>query len=71
MRCIDAEYLASLPAAVPAGRFVVHNHVRPARRLGSRGFRAWLTSTPDQLEVCGCPCAPELGQHYRVARHDH
>jgi hypothetical protein len=46
---------------------LVHNSVRPTRRLGSRGFRAWLQS-PDSvgLEVCGCGWAPELGQHYRV-----
>lgn len=40
-----AEQLTAIPrspADIPAGRVVVHNHVRPARRLGMRGFRAYL-----------------------------
>jgi hypothetical protein len=62
-----SEYLSSLPAAIPAGRVLVHNHVRPARVLGSRGSRAWLEpSDADGLEICGCDWAPELGDHYRV-----
>ena len=40
------EYLDRLPTAVPLNRVLVHNTVRPTRRLGSRGFRAWL-SCPD------------------------
>jgi hypothetical protein len=62
------EYLDRLPRALPAGRVLVHNHVRPARRLGVRGFRAWL-SPPDatRLQRCACGWAPELGAHYRMA----
>jgi hypothetical protein len=61
------EYLTRLPAAVPAGRALVHNHVRPTRRLGLRGFRAWLVDDDDpKIEPCGCGWAPELGQHFRV-----
>jgi len=69
------EYLSKLPAVVPGDKVLVHNmpagHVTakwPTRRLGSRGFRAWL-SPPDlaTLEVCPCGWAPELGQHFRVA----
>jgi hypothetical protein len=65
----DIEYLSSLPQAVPADRVLVHNNVRPTRRLGSRGFRAWL-ARPDleRLERCPCNWAPELGAHYRVRR---
>jgi hypothetical protein len=64
------EYLERLPKAVPAGRLLVHNHVRPARRLGWRGFRAWLlpADQPDGVEPCGCGWAAELGVHYRVRR---
>jgi hypothetical protein len=63
------EYLKKIPASVPEGRVVVHNHVAPARRLGWRGFRAWLAKpNPDQLEVCPCGWARELGEHYRVVR---
>ncbi|MGH6846449.1 MAG: hypothetical protein ACREC0_03105 [Methylocella sp.] len=34
-------YLSALPTSpVPDRLVLVHNHVRPARRLGTRGFRA-------------------------------
>jgi hypothetical protein len=62
-------YLFRLPKTVPAGCVVVHNNVRPTRRLGSRGFRAWLSlPDPATLEVCPCAWAQELGQHFRVSR---
>lgn len=62
-------YLTALPDRVPVGRVLVHNHVRPTRRLGSRGFRAWLSPPdPDRLSVCDCGWAAELGTHYRVKR---
>jgi hypothetical protein len=61
------EYLFRLPAAVPPGRCLVHNTVRPARRLGTRGFRAWTQTDTNDLEPCPCEWAPELGPHYRVA----
>ncbi len=60
------EYLTKIPQQVPAGRIVVHNKVRPTRRLSSRGFRAWLDDPSPQLEVCPCGWASELGGHYRV-----
>jgi hypothetical protein len=60
-------YLLTLPTKVPAGWVLVHNSVRPTRRLGSRGFRAWLARPSDRLVVCGCDWATELGEHYRVA----
>ena len=63
------DYLYRVPESVPSGKFVVHNHVRPTRRLGSRGFRAWLAEPSPRYEVCPCEWAPELGAHYRVNRH--
>jgi hypothetical protein len=51
------------------GQVVVHNSVRPTRRLGSRGFRVWYDSpTAPGLTPCDCDWAPELGAHYRVDR---
>jgi hypothetical protein len=64
------DYLTKIPAEVPAGRVVVHNNVRPTRRLGSRGFRAWLDEPHKRLVVCECGWAPELPVHYRVTRAD-
>jgi hypothetical protein len=62
-------YLTDLPTAVPPGIYLVHNHVRPAKRLGTSGFRAWLqTDAADPaLEPCPCRWAPACGPHYRVA----
>jgi hypothetical protein len=62
-------YLEALPSAIPTGRVLVHNFVRPTRRLGSRGFRAWLDSA-DRADLVRCECgwAPELGEHFRVGR---
>jgi hypothetical protein len=37
---VGMRYLSGIPSEVPPGRVVVHNQVRPARRLGERGFRA-------------------------------
>jgi hypothetical protein len=62
----DVEYLSKIPTKIPDGQVVVHNHVRPTtRRLGSRGFRAWLAEPNERLVVCDCGWAPELGEHYR------
>jgi hypothetical protein len=68
----DREYLPRLPASLPEdGRVLLHNHVlRPTRRLGSHGFRAWLQQSNDALEVCDCGFARELGQHFRVRPHE-
>lgn len=63
----EPAYLFKMPATVPPGRVLVHNQVRPARRLGTRGFRAWLSlPDPTRLAKCSCGWAPELGEHYRV-----
>ena len=63
-----ANYLTRIPSRVPRHRIVVHNQVRTARRLGTRGFRAWLADPGDHYEVCKCGWAPELDAHYRVRR---
>jgi hypothetical protein len=64
-----ARYLRRIPREVPADVVVVHNHVRPTRHLGSRGFHAWLQAPDaDRLEVCECGWAPELESHYRMRR---
>jgi len=74
-RTSGIEYLDKIPAhsaAIPPGRIVVHNHVvPPVRRLGVRGFRAWLAPLNDagavrRVEPCDCGWAPELGPHYRM-----
>jgi len=66
--------LSQTPRMVPAGRVVVHSHVRPRRDMvnctvGYQGFRAW-TQFPNKktLERCNCGWAPQLGTHYRVKR---
>jgi hypothetical protein len=63
-------YLSKLPDALPAGVVLVHNSVRPTRRLGMRGFRAWLQAPGTarlRLAPCNCGWAAELGQHYLVS----
>jgi hypothetical protein len=57
--------LYRIPTTIPAAWVMVHNGVRPTRRLGSRGFRAWLQAPSDQLKVCSCGWASEVGDHYR------
>jgi hypothetical protein len=68
MRRVLMEYVFNLPEAVPAGKVLVHNHVRPTSRLGFAGFRAWLDDPGENYEVCDCGWAPKLSDHYRVAR---
>jgi hypothetical protein len=65
---VEMRYLAGVPKQVPSGRVVVHNHVRPARRLGERGFRAWTQLPDESLVVCDCGWALHLTEHYRVHR---
>ena len=64
----DMEYVFNLPKAVPVGKVLVHNHVRPTLRLGFAGFRAWLDDPGGAYEICDCGWAPKLSEHYRVAR---
>lgn len=62
----SAAYLTEIPEAIPSGKIIVHNHVKPSRTLGANGFRAWLAEPEPQYEPCPCRWAPELGTHYRV-----
>jgi len=58
-------------AAVPEGQVLAHNNVRPARQLGTRGFRAWLEDVDGgnpRRVLCGCDWAPALAPHYRIER---
>jgi hypothetical protein len=66
---MQMEYLDRLPKTLPRdGRVLVHNSVlHRGRKLGTRGFRAWLQPPDVRCEVCDCGWAPELGPHYRVA----
>jgi hypothetical protein len=57
-------YLRTLPVMIPSGKVLVHNFVRPRRRLGASGFRAWLADPdPRRYRTCACGWAPELGRH--------
>ncbi len=60
------EYLNTIPKAVPAGRVLVHNHIRPTRQINLNGFRIWLAKPKTDYEPCPCGWAPELAKHYRV-----
>lgn len=65
------DYLTQLPRSrhdIPAGKVLVHNHVNPSPRLGSRGFRAWTASPDTRMVLCECGLAPELGAHYYYRR---
>jgi hypothetical protein len=65
---VAREYLTKLPASVPwDGTVMVHNSVRPTRKLAERGgFRAWLQVPDLALESCPCGWAAEVGPHFRV-----
>jgi hypothetical protein len=66
------EYLHKLPREhLPPGSYLVHNHVVPARRLGDRGFRAWVQQGgEDGLIECDCDFGgmanSKINRHYRV-----
>jgi hypothetical protein len=66
---IARSYVKAIPRELPDGMVLVHNHVRPARRIGTRGFRAWTSKLDDSLVVCPCDWAgADLHGlvHYRV-----
>jgi hypothetical protein len=61
--------IGATPAAPPDARVLVHNHVRPAARLGTRGFRFWYqVGEYPPLLLCACGWAPEIADHYRLTR---
>ena len=62
-------YVGDIPETIPAKFVLVHNSIRPPpKRIGTRGFRAWLQEPNDRLEVCPCGWAPELPEHFRIKR---
>lgn len=61
-------YPSTIPKVIPPGAALVHNHVHPARRQGTRGFRFWLQPGTDGIELCDCKWAPEVSQHYRSVK---
>jgi hypothetical protein len=68
---MPVRYVQSIREPLPEGTVLVHNHVRPHRHLGMRGFRAWTQTFDDTLEVCHCDWAGvDLHRltHYRVKR---
>ncbi len=44
------EYVSEIPRAIPAGKILVHNQVRPQSPLGRNGFRAWLTTSRSNIQ---------------------
>jgi hypothetical protein len=60
------DYPRSIPLTIPDGQVLVHNHVRPARRQGTNGFRFWLQESSHLLKRCDYGWAPEWALHYRV-----
>ena len=46
----------TVPKEIPAGRVLVHNHVKHTTRTRSsvRGFRAWTQKLSDRLAPCKC-----------------
>jgi hypothetical protein len=66
----NMRYVRSIPRKpLLEGAVLVHNHVKPARHLGVRGFRAWTQTLDDTLEVCHCDWAGvDLHglTHYRI-----
>jgi hypothetical protein len=56
--------------SIPAGYFLVHNHVNPTSKLGMKGFRAWIQKGRADLVRCRCDFGgcknAELHKHYRV-----
>ena len=65
----DGTYLTQLPERVPEGQMLVHNSVWPRQQLGANGFRAWLQTPAENLAVCRCGSARELGEHYIAQIH--
>ena len=67
-------YVDVLPSEpIPAGSYLVHNHIRPVKPLGLNGFRAWIQTDADNLVKCrcnfgGCKNSKLHRLHYRVGR---
>ena len=75
-------YVDVLPSEpVPAGTYLVHDHVRPVAPLGLNSFRAWIQTKAGNLVPCHCNFGGcknsqlhklhyrlDMGQHSRLAR---
>jgi hypothetical protein len=59
-----------MPKEIPAGKILVHNSVRPSRRIGYKGSRAWWDDkgNADNSDKCDCGWGAELGEHYIARR---
>jgi hypothetical protein len=58
---------ARIPKTIPDGQVLVHNHAKPAKTQGARGFRFWFQALDGPVRVVPCDCgwAPQLGEHHR------
>jgi hypothetical protein len=69
-------YVTEIPREpLPGGHVVVHNHVRPAHPIGSRGFRAWIAVPGELLDAPGVVVDPVVAdaedpRGYEVERCD-
>ncbi len=68
-------YFRLLPRQkLPAGFYLVHNHVVPVKPLGLNGFRAWVQQGKDDPPLVRCRCDfggnanADVNEHYRVKR---
>ena len=66
-------YLRREPRSIPAGQFLVHNHIqRPPRdQVGVNGWRIWVQDADPSnapLVPCDCGWAARLGTHHKVKR---
>jgi len=62
-------YLRRIPKALVEGRVLVHNHITPHPKIGTKGFRAWTQLKTGGLVRCHCDWAGvDLHglPHYRV-----
>ena len=58
---------------MPSGRFLVHNHIKPAelarKTLALEGSGCGCNQADDEdVVLCDCGWAPELGKHYITVR---
>lgn len=62
-----ATHVKGCPQTVPAGKVLVHNHIRcsPKQRSGVKGFRAYFLPPRKRFVPCGCGWAPDIKKHFR------
>jgi gamma-glutamyltranspeptidase len=64
--------LKRLPGKIRGGMVLVHNHAKPQRTLGAKGFRAWIAPLDEtKHRQCDCGWPAMFGRaallHYRIA----